>query len=986
MAGRTRASSSDSNTVSNAAPPYHMDVQQCPRNEDDPAPFTEPPPPYRAKEAVFKPEHSKNHTYGYDAYWMTADSHMLGFGRVRLAMVLRGMPSSRPVWTIDIARSVSLKKEPHIRIYRHAFGDPSESARKQVCEVMLHHRTSNTVDMKFPWATLEGWDPQTAPWTSAAGTLGGKDELMWEYGYKDPRRHNDRFYIIRCTAHAGKTEVCRFTGIEDDDSDSPNTEEKLGTLDMSSTIFNNATERQLDEIVSNAMVQMTRDELEWRSYPDEEKENLKQRKRQAKRQARAARGGSSTHVNPPVFISYELPVTMALCTYRTLYCLEPLDAKILYAQSQHNVLSPGLGMAVKQKSLQVVPDERTIASVFEIRQVCHSHAYGLFFAREHLMANMLHFTTLILLLVLLFNIANARAATIQVKALETDPPPPNTQTCAGKPYTYGWACYSTNVIVPYADDAGRESTDNYLSACLAEAAKSPLHYRHGAIVVRGGKVIGQGHNDYRPGFNGGALKHGRIAKAGAFDGDAIAELKKKLKGKQKLQPPNQQPQNCSTFTPFETKTNVGGGHSVNQPLSMHSEMMAIFSALNASSTLSSSTFSREKPCFKLPRSDKRKARLRRDVLLAYVTAVALSQLLNHNNKEYDNYNDNAPQYHALRSTALHEEKSSTVFHNKKQSQNHHHATSSEKKKNGKKNEKQHAQQHQYQYQYGRYKYESVRTVTGKALTRKHDETAVNEYNDDDLTTYTTGNINFRTSSRSASDRSDKRKKDHKRSGKMRSANPTVDHDASPHQPMLLPTGRASRHDVLQRQRHSRLRGADLYVTRLGWSGKPKYRPAKAKRAVKIGDSQEATSSASASTSTDADALAESISSLSSLSITSSHSGTGSLHDELVNREPSPSPAAISATHDDDFSDSSKVAASRPCYRCITFMHQVGIRRVFWTNDAGQWEGGKVADLVAAMDAGMESNATGGGGPIGNGVFVTKHEVLMLKRMMGNNGE
>lgn len=166
-------------------------------------------------------------------------------------------------------------------------------------------------------------------------------------------------------------------------------------------------------------------------------------------------------------------------------------------------------------------------------------------------------------------------------------------------------------------------TDNYLSLCLEQAAKSPLHYRHGAIVVRGGKVIGHGHNDYRPGFNGGALKSGRIAHGG-YDGAAIAELKKKLKGKQKCDKPEKQQQNqvdrSSTFVPFES-TNSGGGHSVNQPLSMHSEMMAIYSALNASSAMSSTTFSREKPCFKLPCADKRKARLRRNVLEAYVKAV-----------------------------------------------------------------------------------------------------------------------------------------------------------------------------------------------------------------------------------------------------------------------------------------------------------------------------------------------------------------------------
>lgn len=45
------------------------------------------------------------------------------------------------------------------------------------------------------------------------------------------------------------------------------------------------------------------------------------------------------------------------------------------------------------------------------------------------------------------------------------------------------------------------------------------------------------------------------------------------------------------------------------------------------------------------------------------------------------------------------------------------------------------------------------------------------------------------------------------------------------------------------------------------------------------------------------------------------------------------------------------------------------------------------DLVDALDNSMESLANGGDGasdgPMGNGVFVTKHEVLMLKRMMGD---
>lgn len=63
------------------------------------------------------------------------------------------------------------------------------------------------------------------------------------------------------------------------------------------------------------------------------------------------------------------------------------------------------------------------------------------------------------------------------------------------------------------------------------------------------------------------------------------------------------------------------------------------------------------------------------------------------------------------------------------------------------------------------------------------------------------------------------------------------------------------------------------------------------------------------------------------------------------------------------------------------MHAVGIKRVFWTNDAGEWEGGKVAKFIDALDGDGDEGGCGGG-PMGNGVFVTKHEVLMMKRLMG----
>lgn len=61
--------------------------------------------------------------------------------------------------------------------------------------------------------------------------------------------------------------------------------------------------------------------------------------------------------------------------------------------------------------------------------------------------------------------------------------------------------------------------------------------------------------------------------------------------------------------------------------------------------------------------------------------------------------------------------------------------------------------------------------------------------------------------------------------------------------------------------------------------------------------------------------------------------------------------------------------------------------MFWTNAKGEWDGGKVQDLVDALElagpyemGGSECGLSGGAG--GKGVFVTKHEVLVLRGTMG----
>lgn len=120
-------------------------------------------------------------------------------------------------------------------------------------------------------------------------------------------------------------------------------------------------------------------------------------------------------------------------------------------------------------------------------------------------------------------------------------------------------------------------TDYYLTLCLHEAAKSPLHCRHGCDIVRGGKVIGQGYKNCRRGFDGGSFKTGRLASASGQN--AVLALKQRKGSK-------------AGVGDGQWTQSVGGGHLANTPLSMHSDMMASYSALPLSGALSSTSSGR----------------------------------------------------------------------------------------------------------------------------------------------------------------------------------------------------------------------------------------------------------------------------------------------------------------------------------------------------------------------------------------------------------
>ncbi|KAF2673182.1 hypothetical protein BT63DRAFT_148944 [Microthyrium microscopicum] len=97
--------------------------------------------------------------------------------------------------------------------------------------------------------------------------------------------------------------------------------------------------------------------------------------------------------------------------------------------------------------------------------------------------------------------------------------------------------------------------------------------------------------------------------------------------------------------------------------------------------------------------------------------------------------------------------------------------------------------------------------------------------------------------------------------------------------------------------------------------------------------------------------------------------TGSLHDELSPDWKLEVLDNCPATESPPY----PILASRPCYHCISLMVSVGIKRVFWTSSTGAWEGGKVRDILDAIQRGDEAD---------KGVlFMTRFEILKRREKL-----
>jgi len=178
------------------------------------------------------------------------------------------------------------------------------------------------------------------------------------------------------------------------------------------------------------------------------------------------------------------------------------------------------------------------------------------------------------------------------------------------------------------------------------------------------------------------------------------------------------------------------------------------------------------------------------------------------------------------------------------------------------------------------------------------------------------------------------------------------------------TGAGSR-KIKDRIKDGRLRGSDLYVARLCWK--------------EAGDDQPMKQAGSLVKPSKTESLGEDHNAIS----TDSEAGpavpspTGSLHDELQFCIPKAKDHNVQPLQSRQ--KQRMATQSRPCYRCISYMHSAGIKRVFWTNAKGDWEGAKVQELVDALESSGKEEA---GGSVKT-LFVTKHEVLMLRRSMGS---
>ncbi|KAI1331761.1 hypothetical protein F5Y16DRAFT_422211 [Xylariaceae sp. FL0255] len=447
-------------------------------------------------------------------------------------------------------------------------------------------------------------------------------------------------------------------------------------------------------------------------------------------------------------------------------------------------------------------------------------------------------------------------------------------------------------------------SDQYLTLCIEQAELSSLNHRHGCIIVKGGKVIGKGFNDYRPGFDGGALKTGQLPNK--TDKQKVKSMRK---GK---------------TSPKSFETTVGflanGHHHTSHSLTMHSEMMAINSALMSSSTKAATALSRFKPTTTATHDSKQRRQQRREALRAYASRIC-----------YDAVVGQALQQHVQRDTGSPSPAESRfrAATYRLEASERPQTSESESESEGIRDLSQ--GKHSFRdTKVGKTGEVAVVSLSSKAQSRRYSSSPEGSLSRMPNHSFDDGMDELF---------SDKENVNNVNNGKN---NPCKNHAEKKPKNRNSPALGLGRHALSDRKKHPKLRGADVYVVRIGRLDKSAKLHSPNDLGPRTGNSSPAPVKAVS---------------------------TGSLHDELTCKEPKE--AARKGSQSNCALDyDTTILESRPCYRCVLYMQSAGIRRCHWTNSDGKWESAKVRDLFDAINSNSED------------VFVTKHEVLMFRRLYG----
>lgn len=178
-------------------------------------------------------------------------------GKIKCYSVVEpGTPASQPYYSYTFVDDKRWRKHPGLWVSHHKDRKPKDG--RKVCKA-TYREGGPLVEIWHPWTDWDGkWDPQREVWLSDTGTLNGQ-EFIWDYHWEDrPKKDKKAWHTIRCQFNEDEAEeVCRITMYQIDH----------GKIEIPADIIK--SQEGLDEMVSNACIQIQRWQNEWSYAPED---------------------------------------------------------------------------------------------------------------------------------------------------------------------------------------------------------------------------------------------------------------------------------------------------------------------------------------------------------------------------------------------------------------------------------------------------------------------------------------------------------------------------------------------------------------------------------------------------------------------------------------------------------------------------------------------------------------------------------------------